>query len=367
MSALQERSYWLGFSLCPGIGPGKFTKLLARFDSAEKAWHASAQALQNCLGPVSTASVLAFRDTTSLSEYEVRLQQNDIVYLPRNESEYPESLRALKFPPIVLFTKGNTSLLRDVSNIGVVGTRKVTEYGKHVTQQITGDLVDAGCGIVSGLALGVDALAHQVALTRKGKTIAVLGCGIDCCSPRENQSLYDAIVAHGGVIVSEYGLGVEANRGTFPARNRIIAGLSQGILVTEGAADSGALITAKDAITLGKTIFAVPGPVTSSLSQGTYQLMKQGAVIVSSGKEILETLSLKSSTSIMGTTGTKRIRGDTKEEQDILDVLYKESLSFDELVKRTSIVSAKLGSIVSLMEMKGYITRSETGFFIVSN
>lgn len=292
------------------------------------------------------------------------IQKNSVSYVTHDEDLYPDRLKTSKNPPIVLFLKGNKDILAAAENdtyIGVVGTRKVTEYGRQITERMTADLVDAGCVIVSGLAMGVDAIAHQTTLDHKGWTIAVLGSGVDICTPLENESLYAAIIAQKGLIVSEYGLGVEPNKGSFPARNRIIAGLSHGIVVTEGAANSGALITARDAKALDRPVFAIPGPVTSSLSQGTYQLIKQGAIVVSSGKEIIDAMPGK--TFIRSKRAKHRKKGDTTEEQLIIDLLLEEDLSFDELIKRTNIVSATLGSIVSLMEMKGILRRTDAGSF----
>jgi DNA processing protein len=361
-----NRLYWLGFSLFPGIGPGRFATLLSYFKTAENAWNASIIELKySKISEKLAEEFIVFRQKISLERYEDLLQQKNVSYITKEESAYPQQLGLIKNSPFVIFTKGNTDMLSDLHehvSIGVVGTRKITEYGRQVTQHITGDLVDTGCVIVSGLAMGVDAVAHQATLDRKGKTIAVLGCGVDCCSPRENELLYQSIVANGGVIVSEYGLGIAPNKGSFPARNRIIAGLSQGVLVTEGAADSGALITAKDAKAYVRKVFAVPGPVTSSLSQGTYQLIKNGATIISSAREILEELGVTSNRKKQ-----KAIRGDTPEEQQIIDALAQEDASFDELVKRTRIASAKLGGIVSIMEMKGVIKRSDAGFFVLPN
>jgi DNA processing protein len=243
--------------------------------------------------------------------------------------------------------------------VAIVGTRKITAYGRQVTEMFTQELVDAGCIIVSGLALGVDAVAHKATLDAGGKTIAVLGCGVDCCYPSTNSRLYDEIIEKGGAIVSEYGLGVPPNQGSFPSRNRIIAGLSQGVLVTEGAVDSGSLITANDAFDNNRPVFAVPGPITSTLSKGPYELIQKGGMLVTSGREVLETLKIKS---IRGIKGIKSIKGDTQEEQVIIDLLSEQELDFDEIVKKTKIQSSKVGGLLSMMELKGMIKSSEGMF-----
>lgn len=350
----------MAFALFPGVGPGRFAKLLASFGSAKQAWEASETDLKKTIGPSLTGQFLDFREKFSPSDYEEKLLRKKVGYLTLFDPNYPQLLKQIKNPPFVLFYKGK--IVNHGNFVGVVGTRKITDYGRQVTELLTRGLVEAGCVIVSGLALGVDAVAHATTLAAKGKTIAVLGCGVDCCSPSENTALYDRIVENGGVIVSEYGLGVSPTKGSFPSRNRIIAGLSLGIVVTEGATDSGALITAKDALENNRKVFAVPGPVTSSLSQGPYQLIKQGAVVVSSAEEILDELGLYGAKNGK-TSSVKKVIGDTKEEQQILDLLVEQDLHFDELVKRIKIDPSKLGTLLSLMEMKGIIQSLSAGVF----
>jgi DNA processing protein len=374
---MNERSYWLGFSLFSGVGPGRFAKLLSAFGSAKDAWDATTEDLEKVLGKALAAKFSDFRLKTSLEDYEEQLHKSNVCYLTLQDIDYPILLAQSKNAPFVLFVKGNLELFyssskehgkekgsrqtRTVSpTIAIVGTRKITEYGRQVTEMLTTDLVTAGCVIVSGLALGVDAVAHQTTTDNNGRTIAVLGCGVDCCSPRENEDLYNSILAHGGAIVSEYPLGQVPTKGSFLSRNRIIAGLSHGVIVTEGASDSGALYTANDAFANGRKIFAVPGPITSSLSQGPLGLIKKGAKLITTASEVLESLNLGNATSIMS---IKSLKGDTKEEQQIIDLLMKQSLHFDELLKRTKINSSQLGSLLSLMEMKGMVKSLEGSFF----
>jgi DNA processing protein len=369
---MNEKLYWLGFSVFPGVGPGRFAKLLAAFGSAENAWNATEKELIEIIKPALTAEFLDFRKKFSIEEYEEKMLKAKVGYLTLNDSDYPQLLKEIKNPPFVLLVKGNKKILKpfglaqggqvqDDIYIGIVGTRKITDYGRQVTEFLTRELVDTGCVIVSGLAMGVDAVAHKTTIDSNGKTIAVLGCGVDCCYPRENQKLYEGILDGGGAIVSEYPIGQLPTIGSFPSRNRIIAGLSHGVVVTEGAADSGALITAKDALDAGRKVFAVPGPVTSSLSKGPYALIKQGAVVVSSAKEILEELGLKGNNP--PTLKLRRAKGDSEEEQEILDLLKEQDLHFDELVKRTKIDSSELGTMLSMMEMKGMIKSLSAGFF----
>lgn len=360
---MEEKIYWLGFSQVPGVGPGRFAKLLDYFSSAKIAWDAEEKALETVLKPAVTKKFLDFKKTFFIEEYLQKMQKAKVSFVTLEDIDYPQLLKQIKNPPFVLFYKGDVEVLKHVQHdvcIGIVGTRKITDYGRQVTETITKELVESDCVIVSGLAMGVDAVAHQTTIDNNGKTIAVLGCGVDCCYPRENQRLYEQMLDSGGLVVSEYGIGQQPTVGSFPSRNRIIAGLSHGVVVTEGAVDSGALITAKDATSNRRKVFAVPGPVTSSLSQGPYQLLKQGASIVSSAKEILDELGIiKREVQ----SKKKKIQGETKEEQKILDLLAEQELHFDELVKKTHIDSSQLGTILSMMEMKGMIKTMSAGFF----
>ena len=296
-----------------------------------------------------------------------KLKQKDVWFLTLEDEEYPELLSQIKNPPFVLYGKGDIEILKQVQDdnskcIAVVGARKTTQYGREVTKLLTNELTLNGFTIVSGLALGVDAISHVTALENSGKTIAVLGCGVDCCSPQENSELYNSILQNGNCIVSEFPLGMKPTQWTFPARNRIIAGLSQAVLVTEGAEDSGSLITANFALKFGRKVFAVPGPITSEMSKGPYKLISRGAKLVTAAKDILDGLG-SSSESRIKNSELRIKKGDTEEEKTILKLLENEQLHFDEIVRRSKLSSSKLGSILSLMEIKGMIKTSEGGMF----
>lgn len=363
---MTEREYWLGFSLCSGIGPKRFADLLSRFSTAEKAWHASPQDLTSILGPALTAKLISFRESIVLQDYAATIAEGNIWFVTLKDSEYPELLKVSTNPPFVLYGKGNlysNDTYHQSRNrfIAVVGTRKITSYGRQVTEIIARDLVRSGCCIVSGLAMGVDAVAHQTALGNGGKTIAVLGCGVDCCNPRSNQRLYEEILSNDGCVVSEFPPGHDPTTGSFPSRNRIIAGLSQAVIVTEGAADSGALITANDAFENNRQVFAVPGPITSSLSKGPNSLLQKGAKLITSGADVLNELGITSTRSVKA----KEIAGESEDEQKIIDLLQSEELSFDELRKKSLFDTARLNGLLSLMEMKGFLKQSETGEYVL--
>ena len=361
---MEEKLYWLGFSLFSGIGPVTFGKLLAKFGSAKTAWSQPAQDLEPILGKL-TEKFVNFKSSFPFDAYQKELKRKEVWFLTLLDKEYPQLLKQTKKPPFVLFGKGSTPVVTS-STIAVVGTRKITEYGREITQVFTTELVRSGFTIVSGLALGVDATAHITTLENNGKTIAVLGCGVDCCTPSENQFLYDEILQNGGVIVSEFPLRHPPTMGSFPARNRIIAGLSLGVLVTEGAEDSGSLITAEYALSESRMVFAIPGPITSDLSRGPLTLIRKGAKLVTSAEDIIKNfqfsiLNFKSNSK----SQIQKTKTGTKEEKKILDLLGNEALHFDAIVRKAGISSSKLGSLLTLMEIEGKIKSLGALFHVV--
>lgn len=360
---MDERLTVLGFSLFSGIGPRRFAELLGRFGTALQAWNAEYSEFESIVKPAYTKKFFEFKKTFDSNAYLKLLEEKNAWFVTKFDEEYPNLLRESHDPPLVLFGKGNKKLLRTPNTIGVVGTRKVTTYGRQVTTTITTDLVNAGFCIVSGLAMGVDAVAHATALGNNGTTIAVLGCGVDCCNPMENYSLYTKIIEQGSAVVSEFPLSQPPTKGSFPSRNRIIAGLSKGVVVTEGADDSGALITAHDAFSDNRPVFAVPGPITSSLSKGSNELLKKGGNLVLSSSDILSEFGAKPGIAV---SRIKKIKGDSPEEEKIITALQDEEQSFDDLRQRLGFETAQLNMLLSLMEMKGYISLSDSGNYIIS-
>lgn len=214
----------------------------------------------------------------------------EIAALTIDDPKYPRLLKEISDPPAVLYVRGRGSKINLEKTIAVVGTRQITPYGRNVTQKLVTELVQYGFTIVSGMALGVDTVSHETAIAAGGKTIAVLGCGIDIIAPPSNTELYWRIVHGGGAIVSEMPLGFRPNKKLFVTRNRIISGLSLGVVVTEGAKKSGSLITARYAAEQGREVFAVPGSVTSKYSGAASFLLKNGAKLVESADDILDEL-----------------------------------------------------------------------------
>lgn len=355
---MSDRNFWLAFSAFPGVGPVRFALLLSHFGGAQKAWEASTKdLLQINFGEALTAKFDAFRRVFDVKGYAKKLEDEAISTLILTDENYPTLLKQIPDPPFVLYVKGDGVKGKGESDwinkaIAVVGTRKVTSYGREVTWTLTRELAASGLTIVSGLALGVDAEAHKAALDAGGKTIAVLGCGVDCCNPPSNKWLYNKILDGNGIIVSEMPLSHQPNRGLFPARNRIISGLSLGVLVTEGAQDSGSLITARNAAEQGREVFAVPGPITSSFSKGPTSLIKKGAKLVATVEDILEEFQMSNVNPQAG--GSNRQKG-TKEEETIMKIIEYEPVHFDDIVRQSRMETGKVGSLLSVMEIKGMV------------
>lgn len=356
---MNESQTTLAISLCDGIGPKTFQKLIKYFGSSKNIWKDldSSTSKNIGMGAGVFQKFQEFRESFELAIYTSKLEKAKVVVVTITDDLYPEALKKLEAPPIVIYCKGNLDLLNCTSVIGVVGARKITSYGREATQRIVSELVAQDFVIVSGLAFGVDAVSHLTTLSEKGKTIAVLGCGVDCCTPLENQAIYEEILDKKGLIISEYFLGKPPSMGSFPARNRIIAGLASGILVTEAAEGSGSLITAEEAKKQGKSVFAVPGPINSFMSKGTFKLLKEGAHIVSSGEDILQALNSK----------TKQLKGKTTsqksklsaEEKRVVRLLEREAMRLDMLAKAAKIPMVELMVLVSSLEMQGFIESKE--------
>ena len=351
----EEKKYWVAFSVFPGVGPVRFKLLLDYFGSAQKAWNASADTLKKIkLGEKLTDQFVDFRRKTDIDDYLSQLEKLRVSVLTWSDPRYPALLKQISDAPFVLYIKGKKhgAPIDLKRTIGVVGTRNITSYGTEVTQRLVAGLVSYGFTIVSGMAYGVDAVAHRTAIDSGGKTIAVLGCGIDIIAPPSNARLYHEIGEEGaGAIVSEMPLGLRPNKGLFPARNRIISGLSLGVVVTEGADDSGALITARNAAEQGRDVFAVPGPITSPYSRGPAKLLKNGAKLVESVEDIIEELGIKNKP----LTVKPAYEAKSKEEKMILDLLADRHMVIDELVRASSLTISTVSTILSILEMNGIV------------
>ena len=289
----EDELHWLALTLVPGLGTRTAGKLLARFRTPQTIFRASRTELEaaGVSGTVaqSIASGCTFEDAATQQE---KMRESGAALITTADPRYPSLLGEIFDPPILLFARGRLELLQSIM-LGVVGTRRPTPYGLAAAERLSADLAHAGMTIVSGMARGIDSAAHKGALAAGGDTIAVLGCGVDVVYPSENRKLA-AELSTKGLIVSEFPMGAVAFPQNFPIRNRIISGMSVGVLVVEGAQYSGSAITAKLAMDQGREVFAVPGNITSKLSWGPNLLIKQGAKLVQDWNDVIAELPVES-------------------------------------------------------------------------
>ncbi len=284
-----EELHWLALRMVPGLGAIGALRILDKLRTPEAIFHASASELEGAGLSASLARSIAsgvtFEDAV---EQQQRMLDAGVRLIGYSHPLYPPSLREIFDPPTVLFAKGRVELLSR-NCLAVVGTRRPSPYGLAATERLAGDLAKAGLVIVSGMARGIDTTAHRAALAVGGDTIAVFGCGVDLAYPVENRHLYDTI-AEKGLLISEFPMGAPAYPQNFPIRNRIVSGLSEGVLITEGAQYSGSAITARLATDQGREVFAVPGNITSRMSWGPNLLIKQGAKLVQEWTDVINEL-----------------------------------------------------------------------------
>lgn len=271
----EESLHWLALRMIPGLGTTSALKLLQKLKSPQAIFRSSASELEATgLSPAQARNVASGCSFEDAADQQQTLKNTGTELITLHDRRYPEHLRDIFDPPLVLFAIGNAEIMKSHS-IAVVGTRRPTPYGMAATERLSGDLAKSGLTIVSGMARGIDTAAHHAALNSGGKTIAVLGCGVDVLYPADNRKLYDDI-AHKGLLLSEFPMGAPAFPQNFPIRNRIVSGLSLGVVIVEGAQHSGSAITAKLAMDQGREVFAVPGNITSKMSWGPNLLIKDG-------------------------------------------------------------------------------------------
>jgi len=356
--ASEEAKYFNAFNQIQEVGARTFKKLLAGFGSMENAWSGITRARNTeslrALGikpPVMEKIIQQAVGINPDAEIE-RVQKLGLNILTINDEIYPKRLKEIYDPPGILYYYGKLSPADDLS-IAVVGTRRLSYYGKQVTPRLAYDLAQAGLTIISGMAKGIDTLAHKGALEANGRTLAVIGSGLDEKSiyPRENLRLVKEISQHGAVM-SEYPIGVAGLPQHFPARNRIVAGMCLGVLVVEAPEKSGALLTAQHALAQNRDVFAVPGSIFDQNSQGPNNLIKMGAKLVTCAQDVLDELQLGV---VAEKSQARRVLADTKEEAQVLEFLSHQPLHIDKLAKLTKLNTSVLSSCLVLMEMKGKV------------
>ena len=358
---MKDIAYLLALHSVDGLGPIRLKSLLDHFKDSKLAWEADTREIRVVGIPESTCQLLAeTRKTLDPEKYLEEIEKNGIKWKTIFDEDYPKLLKQIYDPPVIFYYKGEI-LPKDEKALAVVGTRKITGYGKLVTEKFTTDLVNFGFTIISGLARGVDSVAHWAAVNGGGRTLAILGGGINKIFPPENENLAKIIADGHGAVLSEFPPDYPSVPGNFPARNRIISGLSLGVLVTEAAQDSGSLITARLGLEQGREVFAVPGPVTSDLSRGPADLIKEGARLVFEPGEILEEM------------GMDRVISDKKkviskielseEEKKIMEILQNENKHLDELGRELGISAAKISAYLLKMEISGLVRNLGGGVY----
>ncbi len=356
---LDELAHWVAFSRFPGIGPVRFKLLLDFFENdVAAAWKADSKHLAEAGLDVKTIDKLvAHRSTTSPQQELEILEKKRIQVITWRDANYPPLLRKIEYAPPVLYIYG--TFMEDDRHfaLGIVGTRKMSTYGRQVTERFSTELAQGKITIVSGLALGVDTVAHTAALDAGGRTLAILASGLDTIYPPANYNLAKRIVESGqGALISTFPLGVRPDASNFPARNHIISGLSLGVLVTEAPPKSGSLITASSALNQGREVFAVPGGIFSPASGGVNKLIQEGAHPVTSTNDILECLNIHVIPANEETrTQVKTIAPDSPEERTLLKHLSLEACHIDELTRQSQLEANVVASTLVVMELKGMV------------
>ena len=348
---MDDKRYWLGFNLVRGIGAVRLRLLIEHFGSAEAAWNGTAEQLRAAgLGAKTIARLSAVRSDVDLNLLWQRAVDQDIRVLTSEDEAYPSHLKEIEQPPPVLFVRGDWRP-EDAIAVAIVGTRRITAYGRQVTEQLSGYLAANGITIVSGLARGVDEAAHSAALAAGGRTAAVLGSGVDRIYPPENRGLADKIMAS-GALLSDYPMGTAPESTNFPPRNRIISGLTMATIVVEAGESSGALITAEFAAEQGRDVFAVPGNILAPQSKGTNKLIQSGALSLLSPEDVLQGLHL-------GRAGEQRAARRhlpvDEIERQVMDALGSEPLHVDDIRGHTGLPVEKVSAALVMMELKGMV------------
>lgn len=360
--ASDDPRYWIGFQLLPNIGPVRTRQLVEFFGSPESAWRATESGLRATgLGSELVNGIVRGRSTIDLEREVDKLVTHNVVAITIDDPAYPRLLKHVPASPTVLYMKGSYEPLDDLA-IGVVGTRRSTTYGADMTRQITGDLAHAGVTIVSGLARGIDTIAHDAALNAGGRTLAICGCGLDIVYPPQNRKLAARIVEQ-GALISEYPIGVPPDGPHFPARNRIISGLSRGVLVIEAPRRSGALITTSFALDQGRDVYAVPGSALSKVSEGCHELIRAGATLVTSADHILEDMDMPASASAVQ---SRMILPETDAEKRLLACIGAEPRHINELSLDTGLPIHEANGTLLTMELKGLIRQSGAQHYVRS-
>jgi len=350
-ASTKEIKYWVAFSFVPTIGRVRLSRLRTHFGNLEDAWKADAQELVRAgLDSTTVRSVISWRPRVDPDAETEKMARYGVQALTFLDPHYPSRLKETHDYPPVLYVRGSF-LPEDAWCLAVVGTRRASAYGKQVTEEIVADLAASGITIVSGLAKGIDSIAHRTALEAGGRSIAVFACGLDCVYPAENVGLARRM-EHQGALISEHPLGIRPKPEYFPRRNRIMSGMSLGVLVVEAGESSGALITANLALEQNREVLAVPGSILSPSNRGTNRLIQEGAKLVTHYRDILEELNLGAVTQQIE---MKELLPESDTESDILKQLTAEPTHIDEVCRASGLPVPTVSSTLAMMELKGLV------------
>lgn len=359
---------WLILNMIPGVGSSTFQRLIKFFGSPSLVLGASLKELAMVRGitPAVCQSIVDNRTKIKIDEELRLIEKHNCRVITIEDQAYPQNLKAIHDPPPLLYVKGELTD-SDSNSIAIVGTRNATSYGKMATEKLSSQLVSRGITVISGLAHGIDTYAHRGALDSGGRTIAVLGNGLDIIYPLENAKLFEEIV-NSGAVISELPMGTQPRGAIFPQRNRIISGISLGTLVIEASKRSGALITADLALEQGREVFAVPGQIFSEESKGTNWLIKQGAKLVDSVEDILEELPSSSfSQTFEDNIKTEDMRIESQlsdDEKTVWNVISSSPIHIDDISKRSNLPVFKVCSVLVMLELKGLVQQLSGKMFI---
>jgi DNA processing protein len=348
---VKDLKYWIGFTIIPGIGRTRLAQLESYFGNMEAAWRAApADLRQSGLDSGTIRAITTWRPKISLEAEMEKLDGYGIKVFTWRDPDYPSRLKEIYDYPPVLYVRGSL-LPEDEWCLAVVGTRRATVYGRQVTEEIVADLAQSKITIVSGMARGIDSIAHRSALEAGGRSIAVFASGLDTVYPAENAALARDIMQQ-GALVSEYPPGIRPRADKFPRRNRIMSGLSLGVLVVEAGETSGAMITANMALEQNREVFAIPGSILSPASRGANHLIQEGAKLVRDYTDILEELNL---TAVAQQLEMKEVIPFSDTESMLLKQLRAEPTHIDEVCRNSGLPIAAVSSTLTMMELKGMV------------
>ncbi|QPJ63201.1 MAG: DNA-protecting protein DprA [Candidatus Nitronauta litoralis] len=362
----REEQYWVALNMVAGIGKTLFYRLINHFHSAEDVFKASNRDLLQVegVGKKTAEQIKDFDSVSRIEREQVLLDRLNAGVLTLNSARYPKLLKNIYDPPPVIYYQGAVPDTFPVS-IAVVGTRLASSYGKIVTQRLCSQLASLGITLVSGMARGIDTLVHRTALDNGGTTVAIFGCGLDYTYPPENNKLREEIIGT-GCVLTEFPVSTRPDRNNFPARNRVISGISLGTLVIEAGEKSGALITAEFALEQGREVFAVPGNITSEKCRGTNNLIRCGAKMVTSIDSILEELPDHALDTLSGKRGDSGISAESlnDREQKLMSFIGENEIQIDELILKSGLSPAEVSATLVELELKNLVRQTEGKKFI---